>query len=145
MAKEPERRYTTAKELADDLGRFCADQPILARWPGLTERMARWSRRHWRATATTAVLGVMMALASGGGIAQLWKEQRLTRMAFQKVQEARRREQQALLFTFTACGRDMARLVATSDSDQRTSPRFSLGGTFRAGRCVKKSINQRRP
>jgi eukaryotic-like serine/threonine-protein kinase len=102
MAKEPERRYATAKELADDLGRFCDDRPILARRPSLAERMARWSRRHWRATATAAVLGVMMALASAGGIAQLWKEQRLTHTALQKARQARRRERQALRFTFAA-------------------------------------------
>ena len=102
MAKEPERRYSTAQELADDLERFCNDQPILARPPTPAEQVARWSRRHWKATATAAALGVMMALVSAGGIAQLYKEQRLTQSALQQAQQARRRERQALLFTFAA-------------------------------------------
>ena len=33
MAKEPSSRYTTAKELADDLRRFLADTPILCEAP----------------------------------------------------------------------------------------------------------------
>ena len=55
MAKEPERRYATAQELADDLRRFREDRPILARRPtvagrwhdgrGGTERRPRRERR----------------------------------------------------------------------------------------------------
>jgi eukaryotic-like serine/threonine-protein kinase len=40
MVKEPEHRYTTAQELADDLARFLADRPIVARRLGLLERVA---------------------------------------------------------------------------------------------------------
>ena len=39
MAKEPERRYATARELADDLRRFLEDRPIRARRPGPLERL----------------------------------------------------------------------------------------------------------
>ena len=38
MAKEPERRYASARELAEDLGRFLEDRPIRARRPGPMER-----------------------------------------------------------------------------------------------------------
>jgi eukaryotic-like serine/threonine-protein kinase len=55
MAKEPHRRYATAKELADDLGRFLEHRPITARRPTVAERASKWVRRH-RAIVTTAAL-----------------------------------------------------------------------------------------
>jgi serine/threonine protein kinase len=41
LAREPERRYTTAAALAEDLERFLAGQPIAARPPGALERLRR--------------------------------------------------------------------------------------------------------
>jgi serine/threonine protein kinase len=50
MAKEPSERYTTAKDLADDLRRFLEDKPVLRRrrtWP--TTCAAFWkTSRCWR-------------------------------------------------------------------------------------------------
>ena len=112
MAKEPERRYATARELADDLGRFLDDRPILARRPGLAERAARWSQRHRRATAVAALLLTLLTLASAGGIALLWKEQRRTRFALETVRQTQVRERQALIFTFTASDQITSRALA---------------------------------
>jgi serine/threonine protein kinase len=112
MAKEPERRYATAQDLADDLRRFLDDRPILARRPNFAERIARWSRRHRRATAAAAALSVLLALASAGGMALLWKEQRQTQAALEKAKEARDRERQALIFTFTASDQITSRALA---------------------------------
>jgi serine/threonine protein kinase/tetratricopeptide (TPR) repeat protein len=102
MAKEPSQRYPTARELADDLGRFLNDRPIVARRPGLAERAARWSQRHWRATAAAAAFLVLAALASAGGMALLWKAQQGTQQALSTAQAARRSEREALRFTFGA-------------------------------------------
>src|SRR5262249_27431772 len=46
MAKNPQERYATAGELADDLRRWLADRPILARPPGPFQRLRKWSHRH---------------------------------------------------------------------------------------------------
>ncbi|MEJ7640252.1 MAG: serine/threonine-protein kinase, partial [Singulisphaera sp.] len=46
LQKEPAGRYANAKELAEDLLRFLADEPILARSVGNMERLLRWCRRN---------------------------------------------------------------------------------------------------
>ncbi len=46
LAKDPNRRYSTARELADDLRSFLGGRPIRARTPSALERSARWLRRH---------------------------------------------------------------------------------------------------
>ena len=45
LAKEPNRRYPSAQELADDLHRFLADEPIRARPIPFWERGLKWARR----------------------------------------------------------------------------------------------------
>lgn len=42
LEKSPERRYLTARELADDLKRWLNSEPILARWASSTERFMKW-------------------------------------------------------------------------------------------------------
>ena len=46
MTKEPESRYATAQELADDLRRFLEHKPIRARRPSVWEHVAKWVSAH---------------------------------------------------------------------------------------------------
>lgn len=46
LEKEIPRRYQAAQALADELGRFLAGEPILARPIGLAGRTAKWCRRN---------------------------------------------------------------------------------------------------
>jgi serine/threonine protein kinase len=48
MAKEPESRYATAQNLADDLKRFLDFKPIMARRPTLWQRAAKLNSRRTR-------------------------------------------------------------------------------------------------
>jgi tetratricopeptide (TPR) repeat protein len=73
LAKNPNERYATAGELADDLWRWLGDQTIKARPPSLRQKVAKWARRHqavvW-AAAVCAVVAVTALAASAGWVAQ---------------------------------------------------------------------------
>src|SRR5262245_31941493 len=62
LEKNPADRYQTAQELADDLGRFLADEPVRAKRPSPWQRAKKWARRH-RAVVRTAAAGLLLALA----------------------------------------------------------------------------------
>ena len=63
LAKEPRRRYPTARELADDLNRFLQQHPIQARPTTSVERMAKWMRRHpARASSVVMVLACLTVI-----------------------------------------------------------------------------------
>jgi len=59
MSKNPEDRYATAQDLADDLRRYIEDRPIQARPPSLLDLSAKWARRHRSSVAAVAVLLVL--------------------------------------------------------------------------------------
>jgi serine/threonine protein kinase len=56
LQKEPEKRYGSAGELAEDLRRFLDDRPIRARSAGSIERAWRWCRRKPAVAALSAVV-----------------------------------------------------------------------------------------
>jgi serine/threonine protein kinase/Flp pilus assembly protein TadD len=89
-AKEPAERYGTARELAEDLRRFLAHQPIRAKAPGIVQRARKWAQRHRPAVAAAAlVLGVaVVALAVIAYL--LWQKEAETRNALGQVDEQRR-------------------------------------------------------
>ena len=73
MAKEPLRRYQTAHEMAEDLRRFLAGKPILARPVSRLERAWRWSRKNSAVAGSMAAILTLMLLL--GGI--YWRNQPL--------------------------------------------------------------------
>jgi serine/threonine protein kinase/WD40 repeat protein/tetratricopeptide (TPR) repeat protein len=55
LARNPQERYATAAELADDLRRWLSDRPILARPPGPIQRLRKWCHRHRPLVVAVAV------------------------------------------------------------------------------------------
>lgn len=73
VAQEPDRRYASAEELADDLRRFLEDRPILARRAGPVERLGRWCRRNKviaGLSGTTLLLLILVAVVASIGYAR---------------------------------------------------------------------------
>jgi serine/threonine protein kinase/Flp pilus assembly protein TadD len=68
MTKDPGDRYQTAGALAEDLGRFLDDRPIVARRLGVLERAWRWTRRNPTLAGMLAALLALAVLATGGGV-----------------------------------------------------------------------------
>jgi WD40 repeat protein len=91
LEKKPSKRYTNAEALADDLRRFLAGEPILARPIGVWERARKWAARH---PAAAALLGVsslaILVIMVGALIYQMHLSQAL-RDAVASATESRQR------------------------------------------------------
>ena len=73
MAKEPARRYQTAREFGDDLNRWLIHETIHARPATPLERTWRWCQR--RPSVAVLALAFLLAVAGGvSGIAWKWTE-----------------------------------------------------------------------
>jgi WD40 repeat protein/tetratricopeptide (TPR) repeat protein len=66
LEKAPRRRYASAADLADDLRRFSAGEPVRARPVGALGRALKWARRR---PAAAALVGVSVAAALGLALA----------------------------------------------------------------------------
>src|SRR5262249_19470798 len=77
LEKEPARRYATAGDLADDLGRFLNGESVRARPSALWEKSWKWCRRS-PATAALIVLGLatIIGAAAAAGVFAHWQHQR---------------------------------------------------------------------
>ena len=61
LRKEPQRRYGSAAQLAEDLEKHLQDRPVTARPDTLSYRTRKFVRRHWTAVAATAAMALLVA------------------------------------------------------------------------------------
>ncbi len=88
-----DERYSTARELADDLDRFLAGDATQARRPTTLEQVMRWSRRHVQALVvfTTVVMILLTAsvISTGVVLREKAKTQTALKNARQHFHQAR--------------------------------------------------------
>lgn len=120
MSKEPARRYESARQVADDLERWLAGRPILARPAGRAEKAWRWARRNPGTAALAAsVLLLLMAITALSTFASL-------RIAKARDDErvARTRAQQTA--AAEARARKTAELALAAEEKQRAEAQRAL-------------------
>jgi WD40 repeat protein len=83
LAKAPVQRYASASDLANDLRRFLADEPIVARRPNIVQRSWKQLTRHPATVAALLFLSTTLALGFGFWAWEIMQERRLTRLARQ--------------------------------------------------------------
>jgi eukaryotic-like serine/threonine-protein kinase len=81
---EPQKRYLSARDFADDLTRWLQWRPVLARGGGRAYALAKFIQRHRLGVAASA--SAVIALAIGLGVA--WHQAHLTQLAGQRSELA---------------------------------------------------------
>jgi hypothetical protein len=64
LRKEPEKRYSSARELADDLTRFERGEPVQAHAVGVSERLGKWARRNPAVAGLAGGVGLLLVVGS---------------------------------------------------------------------------------
>jgi tetratricopeptide (TPR) repeat protein len=95
MAKRPEDRYPSARDLAEDLRRWLRLEPVRARRIGLVGRAVRWGRRNPALAGLTATLLTVVTVGLLGVLFQ-WRMAEVQReRALAAEQQARRNHAEA--------------------------------------------------
>jgi hypothetical protein len=88
LQKEPRRRYASARELADDLHRFLAQEPIRARPPSALYHLRQFARRHTGLVGGVLATGAALVLGLVGTILFAVAEARQRGQAEYNAQQA---------------------------------------------------------
>lgn len=100
LEKEPERRYSTAAELAADIRRFLDGMPILARPSTFSYRTSKFVRRNWKSVAAGTLAAASLLVGLGVSIWQAEVARAERDRAEQRFQDVRKLSN-SLLFEIT--------------------------------------------
>ena len=85
LEKDPGKRYATAAALGEDLRRYLAGEPIVARPVTRLERAVKWARRKPAIAALLALVALVTALGLGGVLWQWRTAVRQTELAQRRL------------------------------------------------------------
>ena len=117
MAKRPEDRYQSARELLGDLQHWLRMEPIKARRISIVGRTVRWCRRNPRLAAVTAGAAAVITAISGIYYASLIKENVRTGAAL--IRETQARQEAGLALRKASDSADQARRALAEAERQR--------------------------
>ena len=122
LAKEPERRYRSAIELAEDIRRYLLGRPVRARPDSWAYRTSKLVRRH--KTTVAAAIAVLVFLIVGLGVA-LWQA-KVASAARSRAEDALRQSQDVSEF--------LVGLFQASD------PEAAFGDTVAARELLRRGV-----
>ena len=85
LKKDPEERYRSVAEFADDLRRHIEHQPISARPDTIGYRTRKFARRHWQGLTATVAAVVLITTLTGVYTWQLLEERNRARVEAEKA------------------------------------------------------------
>ncbi|MEP7340374.1 MAG: tetratricopeptide repeat protein [Acidobacteriota bacterium] len=94
LRKEPQRRYVSAQQLSEDIGRHLAGRPVIAREDTLGYRAEKFVKRNKAAVAAAAVFVVLLA----GFAVTMWVQS--VRVARERDRAERERDKAARVSSF---------------------------------------------
>ncbi len=118
LSFEPEDRYQTARDFAEDLKRFLGGEPTLARPLSTPQRLLRWSARHKALSAAAASILALIGVLSIGSIAVaavLWQKNLA-------IAQQRERARQALEARLVTAGPDSLLLAVEQFRNSAEQP-----------------------
>ena len=127
LAKEPQRRYQSAREFSNDLGRYLTGMSVIARRTGLTYRSIKFFARH---RESLMVAGIAVAAAA---IVAIWEVRRVHGMHADRASVdalVSSRPSLAVLGFKNLSGREDTAWLATALSEMLTTE-LAAGGTMR--------------
>jgi WD40 repeat protein len=122
LRKEPEKRYASAAELADDLARYKRGEPIRARPVGRLERAVKWVKRN----PVVAGAGAFAVLALAVGIAFGYLKYRETEAALARESDRVTERDDALGKAKDALAREAVRLTERDKANDELTHRLGV-------------------
>jgi WD40 repeat protein/tetratricopeptide (TPR) repeat protein len=120
LAKEPARRYRSAEALADDLERWLAGEPILARPVSTLERAVKWARRR-PAVAALLALVVVVSAAGFGLVTWKWRDAEQQKAAAQEAQHEAEEQTNQKAAALLQVNEARRKAVALAESESRAN------------------------
>jgi len=118
LRKEPEKRYASAEALAEDLRRYQANEPVLARPVGRLERTTKWMARH--KGLSVGLAAAVVALVTGTVVAS-WQAIEARIAADNEAMQRQAAEDEKKIAQKEKAAADLAR--STADEERKSAER----------------------
>jgi serine/threonine-protein kinase len=118
LERQPQCRYVTASDLAQDVGRWLADEPVAAHAEPWRQRVARWARRHRTLVTSAAAMLLAASIVLVGATLRLQAKNVQLTDSYQREHSAKKRAEAS----YHSARKALKKALALQDD-----PRFQQG------------------